>query len=199
MFRNRKFDLFIGYVKIFFEVLFSIIPWVIIIWIFYFLYIDYKNDTRIAFKEYPKTLGIKEFYPISSEIEVVGEAVKISNGSDLVEIKSYTAQQGVIIMDDEGDLSDAKMTLDTKNRAINLATLVREEWGDVIYLRIREAWSTNDNHLNYSIHHEGRALDITTSDNDKNKLGRLAGLAIEAGFDWVWYEDSCHVHVSVKR
>jgi hypothetical protein len=86
-----------------------------------------------------------------------------------------------------------------------LNQLVQAEWGGVYQLRVTDAYDSLLDHdppeskpeTRYSLHYEGRAIDLTTWPVDLSRYGRLCALAHCAGFDWVHHEGN-HCHASIR-
>jgi hypothetical protein len=85
-----------------------------------------------------------------------------------------------------------------------LSKLVQEEWNGEVMLRVTDAYDSllehdlaqTDENQKYSLHFEGRAIDLTTSPVDQNRYSRLCALAHCAGFNWVMNEgDHCHAAI----
>ncbi|MBN1610791.1 MAG: hypothetical protein JW940_29440 [Polyangiaceae bacterium] len=137
--------------------------------------------------------------PDTSEAETVGRITKrITRGSREYSRLVLVRDKNMVFKDEEGSAADRMMTPRLQAKLRRLAPLVTRTWPGVL-LRITEAWDERGEHVHNSLHYEGRAADITTSDADPSKLGTLARLAVDAGLDWVYYENRSHVHVSVRR
>ena len=86
-----------------------------------------------------------------------------------------------------------------------LADRVNAQWGGEVKLLVTAAYDSilehdplqTDPDRKYSLHFEGRSLDLVTYPPDRDKLPRLCALALQAGFDWV-HNEADHCHVSLK-
>jgi WXG100 family type VII secretion target len=144
-------------------------------------------------------LSLHQKIPNASEVSTVGAiAGKIARGTPEFDALVKNDNADIVYKDEEGTGADLMMSRGMKEKLDALSIFVRAEWPDQ-KLRVTEAWDESDEHSGASAHYEGRAADITISDKDSAKLGRLAQLAADAGFDWVYYEDTKHVHVSVPK
>jgi hypothetical protein len=144
-------------------------------------------------------LAVGDRVPDVAENEVVGSApYRISRRSADWRTLVRCQSQYVVFKDEERTGADSQMTSLLCARLKTLGKRVARKWPE-LRLRVTEAWDEDGEHGRGSLHYEGRAADITVSDTDVAKLGQLGQLAVEAGFDWVYYEDRSHVHVSVKR
>ena len=144
-------------------------------------------------------LKLGQKVPNRSEDDVVGAATTvIKRGTPEFDALEKNENPDIVFKDEEKTGADLMMTARLKTGLDALAALVRKEWPD-LKLRVTEAWDEDAEHRKNSIHYEARAADLTVSDRDRKKLGRLAQLAVDAGLDWVFYEDASHVHVSAKK
>jgi hypothetical protein len=136
--------------------------------------------------------------PREEERAVVGalRARVVRSGPGFARLVRCDAE-GIVFKDEEKTGADRRMTPRLRDGLLRLARLVEARWPG-LQLRVTEAWDENGEHAGASLHYEGRAADLTTSDVDPRKLGVLARLAIDAELDWVYFEDETHVHVSVR-
>jgi len=142
-------------------------------------------------------LEFAHFEPNMPENDAVGKAqTKILRDSPAFkELK--TNDNPNIVLQDEGYAGADRMTEKLKRAVDRLAALVVLEWPG-LKLRVIAAWAEGNAHGDASVHYEARGVDMTTSDKDFSKLGRLGRLAVNAGFEWVYYENERQIHASVS-
>lgn len=143
-------------------------------------------------------LHLHEKVPNESEEATCGAIKKkITRQDEEFTILEKCTHPSIVFKDEEGTEADRMMSAKLRTALEKLATAMANEWSGT-KLRVTEAWDENNEHTGNSLHYEGRAADLTTYPIDPSKLGRLGRLAVEAGFDWVWYENVAHIHASVK-
>ena len=158
-----------------------------------------KTDGDSLVKRNRTQLTVGERMPNDVEARIVGAADEpITRHSSGFKTLVTCEDCPFVFKDEERNRSDRMMTPRLRRNLVQLSKLVSQTWPK-LELRVTEAWDDRREHGPGSVHYEGRAADITTSDQDPAKLGTLAALAVRAGFDWVFYENASHVHVSVKR
>ena len=158
-----------------------------------------KTDGDSLVKRNRTQLALGERMPNEVEARVVGAADEpIVRSSSAFKTLVECEDCPFVFKNEERNQSDRMMTPRLRRSLTQLSKLVSQTWPR-LELRVTEAWDDRREHGPGSVHYEGRAADITTSDQDPAKLGALAALAVRAGFDWVFYENAAHVHVSVKR
>jgi len=144
-------------------------------------------------------LKLHDKVPDKSETDAVGAAsTKIVRNTPEFAALVKNENPDIVFKDEEVTGADRMMTSKLKAKVDALATLVKNEWPG-IKLRVTEAWDENNEHSTNSVHYEARGVDLTTSDKDGAKLGRLGRLAVNAGFEWVFFEDTSHIHASMKK
>lgn len=152
-----------------------------------------------ALSRHSSELWLGQAVPSEREEEAIGTvSVRVSRGRRNYRELIRNDNPDLVFKDEERTGADRMMTARLAQRLNRLSLLVGREWLGV-RLRVTDAWDEQHEHRRGSAHYEGRAADLTTSDLDPRKLGRLGYLAVEAGFDWVYYENRRHIHVSVRR
>lgn len=150
-------------------------------------------------RDLPRELKVGQRLPDQAENEVTGAVlVRLTRGEKGWHQLAPCHAPRILFKNEERTGADQYMTPRLCEQLGRLEHQVEKEWPGLT-LRVTEAWDENGEHGRGSLHYEGRAADITTSDSDPVRLGRLARLAVDAGLDWVYYENRSHVHVSVRR
>lgn len=156
------------------------------------------SGTIIAEFDHDMILG--QHIPEAREVDTVGNfTAKILHNSP--EFNALVFNNNPNIAFDENGGTDNKhhyMTQKLSDKVDALAALVSAEWPGTM-LNINAAYDFEDKHGVNSLHYEGRAADLATFPKDPAKYGRLGRLAVQAGFEWVFYENAAHVHASMSK
>lgn len=128
---------------------------------------------------------------------------RVRRGSEAYKALELNFNPDIVFkVDEKSDSDERRMTKNCFEKLNKLAEDVKRTWGSKgVKLRVINAFDLDDvkkRHGEKSLHHEGRAVDLTTSDRDKSKYPILGRMAYTAGFNYVFYASKSYIHASVK-
>lgn len=155
--------------------------------------------------------AVEERYPRGLAFSLLTD-FRLAPAFGRIDFKNEEVVNGPAFRADERNHQDEDFLMDPNAAAAltALAALVDHEWVDpltgesAVRVRVTEAYDSLIEHSPRSTHYQGRAIDLTLSPvpaadgaSRREWYGRLSSLARCAGFDWVLFENTAHVHASV--
>ncbi|XP_065656896.1 cadherin-related tumor suppressor isoform X2 [Hydra vulgaris] len=161
------------------------------------------NVLLINCQSLPTSFRYGDFFPRKTNSDAQNSEILISGAIRDVIKRNSPGFRKILVRNSEPNINfqteDSRlMTSRAKQKIDALASLVTSRFDKNIKVVVLKAWTdVVEKEDKVSLHYEGRAFLIRASNNNKTLLSNLMVLAIEAGFDWVYYKYEDSIYLSV--